>query len=132
MLVVDDVQPLDLGQEPGGIMAKSKSASRRIAVKKKSVKKKSAKKKVAAARKKRTPTRKTAAPRAGVSPAIAELNDRIGIARNNLRDLTEQGAGYSGGATEELLATRITGQEEKLRQLTKQRDELVRRGAKGR
>lgn len=84
-------------------------------------KNKAAKKKAAAPRKKR-PTVVTAA----VSPAVADLDQRIAIVRNNLRDLTEIAAASSGASNEELASGRIAEQEEQLRALTKQREELVR------
>ena len=64
-----------------------------------------------------------------ISPAIAEINDRIAILRNNLRDLVEQGASYSGAANEELMSQRIAEQEAKLELLVKQREELSRLGS---
>ena len=124
-------------------MAAPKSGSRKTAAKKKAAKtrksstaakkavkpakrpaagkKKAAKKKAAAPRKKR-PT----VVRAAVSPAVAELDQRIAIVRNNLRDLTEMAAASSGASNEELASGRIAEQEEQLRTLTKQREELVR------
>ncbi len=82
---------------------------------------KAAKKKAAAPRKKRP-----AVVRAAVSPAVAELDQRIAIVRNNLRELTEMAAALSGASNEELVSERITEQEEQLRTLTKQREDLVR------
>jgi hypothetical protein len=99
-----------------------KSAKRPVAGKKKTAKKKAAKKKVTAPRSKR-PTVVAAA----VSPAVADLDQRIAIVRNNLRDLTEMAAASSGASNEELASGRIAQQEEQLRTLTKQREELVRR-----
>ena len=63
------------------------------------------------------------------SPAVAELDERIALLRNNLRDLTEQAAASSGASSEELLSNRITEQEARLQLLIKQRDQLTRRGA---
>ena len=127
----------------GGNMAAPKSSSRKTTVKKKAAKtrkskniakkvvkparrpaagkKKAAKKKALAPRKKR-PT----VVRAAVSPAVAELDQRIAIVRNNLRDLTEMAAASSGASNEELASGRIAQQEEQLRTLTKQREDLVR------
>ncbi len=87
--------------------AKKKSASRKPAAKKKAAKKKVAK-------------------RAQVSPAVADINSRIAILRNNLRDLTEQATAYSGASTEELMSNRIAEQEAKLAALIKRRDKLAR------
>ena len=58
------------------------------------------------------------------SPAIAEIDNRIAIVRNNLRDLVEQATSYSGAAAEELTSQRIAEQEAKLELLRKQREEL--------
>ena len=87
-------------------------------------KKKAAKKKAAAPPKKR-PT----VIRAAVSPAVSDLDQRIAIVRSNLRDLTEMAAASSGASNEELVSGRITQQETQLRTLTKQREDLVRRGS---
>ena len=127
-------------------MAAPKSRSRKTAAKKKAAKKKVAKagkpktaaKKVAKTvkrqvAKKKAVKKKAAAPRkpraAAVSPAVAELDQRIAIIRNNLRDLTELATASSGASTEELTSGRIAEQEAQLRDLTKQREALVRRRA---
>jgi hypothetical protein len=126
----------------GGNMAAPKSSSRKAAVKKKAAKtakskniarkavkpakrpaagkKKAAKKKAAASRKKGP-----SVVRAAVSPAVADLDRRIAIVRNNLRDLTEMAAASSGASNEELASERITEQEGELQALIKQRDDLV-------
>jgi hypothetical protein len=97
---------------------------------KKSVSRKSAKKKKAAkTRKPRVAAKKKAAEKAQVSPVIADIDNRIAILRNNLRDLTAQATAYSGASTEELMSDRIAEQEAKLAALIKQREQLVRRGA---
>jgi len=57
-------------------------------------------------------------------PNLAELDKRIAAARENLRELIEQAAAYSGAADEELMSERIAKQEAQLKLLTKQRDEL--------
>ncbi len=57
-------------------------------------------------------------------PNLAELDERIAAARENLRELIEQAAAYSGAADEELMSERIAKQEAQLKLLTKQRDEL--------
>jgi hypothetical protein len=59
---------------------------------------------------------------------IAEIDDRIAIVRDNLRELVEQAAAYSGAADEELMSRRIAEQEAQLELLRKQREELARRG----
>jgi hypothetical protein len=76
----------------------------------------------------RKPARKKVAKPAAIPPAVAELDERIALLRNNLRDLTAQATAYSGASQEELAADRIAEQEAKLQILIKQRDELMRRG----
>jgi hypothetical protein len=51
-----------------------------------------------------------------------DLDDRIAILRDNIRQLTEQAAAVSGAAAEELNAERIAQQTEELETLVKQRD----------
>jgi hypothetical protein len=63
------------------------------------------------------------------SPNVSELDQRIAVVRNNLRELVEQAASYSGAAGEELISQRISQQEAKLEALIKQRDELAQRGS---
>ncbi|MEA2910933.1 MAG: hypothetical protein QOJ15_3014 [Bradyrhizobium sp.] len=58
---------------------------------------------------------------------LAEIEERIAAIRENLTELEEQAAAYSGGAVEELNAQRIADQEAQLERLTKQRDELLQR-----
>jgi hypothetical protein len=58
---------------------------------------------------------------------LAEIEERIAAVRENLTELTEQAAAYSGAAVEELTAQRIADQEAQLERLTRQRDELVQR-----
>ena len=57
-------------------------------------------------------------------PTIAEIDDRIAIVRDNLRELVEQAASYSGASDEDLMSQRIAEQEAKLELLKKQRKEL--------
>ncbi|MGH8226017.1 MAG: hypothetical protein ACRER1_07695 [Gammaproteobacteria bacterium] len=57
---------------------------------------------------------------------IAELDERIAALRENLRELVEQAAAYSGAADEELTSQRISEYEARLELLTKQRQELDR------
>jgi|SRR5471030_3097137 len=132
-------------------MAASKSASRKSAANKarKTRKSRAAGKKGAATRKRRTAAKKALVPRK-TKPAvatkakttvnidtllqrrrmpegpraIAEIDDRIAIARNNLRELVEQAASRSGASDEELMSQRIAEQEAKLELLKKQREEL--------
>ena len=58
---------------------------------------------------------------------LAEIEERIAAVRENLTELEEQAAAYSGGAVEELNAQRIADQEAQLERLMKQRDELLQR-----
>jgi predicted RNA-binding protein len=53
-----------------------------------------------------------------------ELDDRIAIVRDNLRQLVEQAAGSSGATDEDRNADRIAQQTEELESLIKQRDAL--------
>ncbi len=61
--------------------------------------------------------------------SLAELDQRLSVVRDNLRELVEQGAAYSGAADEELAASRIAEEEAQLEQLTKEREALLRRPA---
>jgi hypothetical protein len=60
--------------------------------------------------------------------ALNELEARIQIVEDNLRQLMEQAAGYSGAADEERNANRIAEQQAKLDALLKKRDELLDKG----
>jgi hypothetical protein len=55
---------------------------------------------------------------------IAEIDHRIAALRENLRELVEQAAAYSGAADEYLMSQRIADHEAELELLTKRRDEL--------
>jgi hypothetical protein len=135
-------------------MARSKSAAKKSAAKKagKTRKSRPAPKKAAKTRKPPGAAKKAAAPRKGrtaakkavvtrtparaktaantttlmpeASPAIVDIDNRIAIVRNNLRDLVEQATSYSGAAAEELTSQRIAEQEAKLELLRKQREAL--------
>jgi hypothetical protein len=54
--------------------------------------------------------------------SLAELDDRIAILRDNLRQLAEQAAGPSGAQDEERTAERIDQQTEQLNKLIAERD----------
>ena len=56
-----------------------------------------------------------------------ELNDRIAILRDNIRQLTEQAAAFSGAADEERAANRIAVQQDELDRLIAMRDELEKK-----
>jgi hypothetical protein len=57
--------------------------------------------------------------------SLPEVDERIAAIRENLRELIEQAAAYSGGADEELMSRRIADQEAELERLTKQRDKIL-------
>ena len=61
------------------------------------------------------------------SLSAAELDDRIAILRDNIRQLVEQAAAAAGGANEERASDRIAEQSAELEKLTKQRDALNKR-----
>jgi uncharacterized small protein (DUF1192 family) len=61
------------------------------------------------------------------SLSVAELDERIRIVRENIRQLVEQATGYSGAEDEERNADRIAQQTEELDRLTKQRDALTKK-----
>jgi len=67
-----------------------------------------------------------------IAASIAELDERIAVLRENLRELVEQAAARSGSRDEELVSNRIAEQETQLELLTKQRDELARQAPKRR
>lgn len=54
-----------------------------------------------------------------------EIDDRIAAIRENIRQLIEQAAAYSGAADDELSSRRIAAQEAKLEELIRQRDALA-------
>lgn len=56
--------------------------------------------------------------------SAAELDDRIAVLRDNIRQLIEQAAAASGEQTESRIADRLTQQNEELDKLTAQRDAL--------
>jgi uncharacterized small protein (DUF1192 family) len=59
------------------------------------------------------------------SPSLAELDERIAIVRDNIRELVEQAAAFSGAEDEERNADRIAQQQAELERLLQQRDELT-------
>jgi hypothetical protein len=58
--------------------------------------------------------------------SLSELNDRIAILRDNLRQLVEQAAGSSGAGDEERTADRIAQQTAELDKLVLQRDTIAK------
>jgi hypothetical protein len=61
---------------------------------------------------------------AEIAPTLSEIDQRIAIVRENLNELVEQAAAYSGAADEALLEQRISDQQELLERLLLQRMEL--------
>ena len=59
--------------------------------------------------------------------SLSELEARIAIIRDNIRQLIEQAAALSGAEDEDRNADRIAQQNEELERLTKQRDELLKK-----
>jgi hypothetical protein len=57
--------------------------------------------------------------------SLADIEQRLAIVRDNIRQLTEQAAAYSGAADENRNADRIADQEAQLQDLLKQRDEMT-------
>ena len=60
--------------------------------------------------------------------ALAEIERAIQIVEDNLRQLQEQAAAFSGAADEERNAARIADQEARLEALIKQRAALLGKG----
>ena len=58
---------------------------------------------------------------------LAEIDRRIAIARDNIRQLIEQAAAFSGAEDEDRNADRIAQQTEELEKLIKQRDALQKK-----
>ena len=63
----------------------------------------------------------------GSTLSLPEIEDRIAIVRDNIRQLIEQAAAFSGAEDEERNADRIAQQTEELDVLVKQRDALVQK-----
>jgi hypothetical protein len=63
----------------------------------------------------------------GSSLSLAELEQRIAIARDNIRQLIEQAAALSGAEDEDRNADRIAQQQEELDRLIKQRELLLKK-----
>jgi hypothetical protein len=56
---------------------------------------------------------------------LGELEIQIALIRENLNELVEQAAAYSGAADEELAADRIADLQAKLEELLRRRDTLL-------
>ena len=63
----------------------------------------------------------------GSTLSLPELEDRIAIVRDNIRQLIEQAAAVSGAEDEDRNADRIAQQNEELERLSKQRDALLKK-----
>jgi hypothetical protein len=63
----------------------------------------------------------------GAEPTLAELEARIALIRQNISELIEQAAAYSGARDEDRVADRIAEKEEELAKLIKLRDPLLRK-----
>jgi len=63
----------------------------------------------------------------GSSLSLAEIDERIRIVRDNIRQLIEQAAAMSGGGDEERNADRIARQNDELERLTQQREALLKK-----
>ncbi len=61
------------------------------------------------------------------SLSLTELDARIAITRDNIRQLIEQAAAFSGAEDEDRNADRIARQNEELERLLKQRDALLKK-----
>jgi len=58
--------------------------------------------------------------------SLDQVEDRIAIVRDNIRQLIEQSAADSGAANEARNADRLAQQQAELETLTKQRDEMLK------
>ena len=56
--------------------------------------------------------------------SLTEIDDRIRIINDNLRELVEEAAAYSGNADDDLTSERIAEQQAELDRLTKLREKL--------
>jgi hypothetical protein len=63
----------------------------------------------------------------GPSLSLAELEQRIAVARDNIRQLIEQAAAFSGAEDEDRNADRISQQQEELDRLVRERDLLLKK-----
>jgi predicted ATPase len=58
--------------------------------------------------------------------SLVELDERIAVVRDNIRELTEQAAALSGAQDEARAADRIAAQERLLADLLKERESLIK------
>ena len=59
--------------------------------------------------------------------SLPDIEDRIAVIRDNIRQLIEQAAAMSGANDEARNADRIAQQQEELADLLKQRDEMLKK-----
>ena len=59
--------------------------------------------------------------------SLAEIDERIAIVRDNIRQLIEQAAANSGAGDESRNADRIAAQQDELDRLSKERDALLKK-----
>jgi hypothetical protein len=57
---------------------------------------------------------------------LVELDERIAVVRDNIRELTEQAAALSGAGDESRTADRIADQERRLAELLRERESLLK------
>jgi uncharacterized small protein (DUF1192 family) len=63
----------------------------------------------------------------GSTLSLPELENRIAIVRDNIRQLIEQAAANSGAGDEARNADRIAQQNDELERLVKERDEILKK-----
>jgi hypothetical protein len=61
-----------------------------------------------------------------VTASLVELDERIAVARDNIRELTERAAALSGAGDETRIADRIADQERELAELLKERESILK------
>jgi uncharacterized small protein (DUF1192 family) len=59
--------------------------------------------------------------------SLPDIEDRIAVIRDNIRQLTEQAAAFSGAADEERAANRIAEQQDELDALMAQREAMQKK-----
>ena len=63
---------------------------------------------------------------ANLGPTLVEIDQRIADIRENLRELVEQAAAFSGAGDEERVSQRIADQQAQLDRLRKEREDILR------
>lgn len=63
---------------------------------------------------------------ANLGPNLVEIDQRIAAIRENLRELVEQAAAFSGAADDDRTSQRIAEQQAQLDRLTKEREKLIK------